>query len=120
MAKTKIAKEYKLYIFMMEITDRTIHASVLFNEVIHLMDISVTKQESRALELRLASQAVTLVYHKQSHSFLKALKGKAWIIEMCLAETKIFPNEHALDEYIKKNKIKNGPLFGMSYNNFFF
>lgn len=112
-------KEYKLHVLMMEITDRAIQQQILFSEVLHVSSNTNAQNEIRALEFNLKSLALTLIYQKKTHSFLRTLKDKTWDIELCLVDTKIFPSAPAMDKYIKNNKIKNGPLFKIVYNNFF-
>jgi hypothetical protein len=45
---------------------------------------------------------------------LKALDGKDWCLDVCLAERKEFKNKNLLEVYIKDNKIKNGPLLNFN------
>lgn len=115
-----MSKDFKLRIFMMEIQVKNNKTQAFLSETIHMLDKERFAFSNKQLEDKLKSLAITLVEHKKNHSFLRGINGVDWVLDMCLVETIIFKSEQTIDDYIKVNKIKNGPLFGMSYNNFFF
>lgn len=113
-------KQLTLRVFMMEVTERVNNTKSLFSETIHMLDKPEQHYDEYSLEFKLKTMAISLIHHKKNHSFLRTVQGIDWIVNMCLVDTKLFSNRELLDSYIKDNKIKNGPLFGTSYNNFVF
>jgi hypothetical protein len=109
-----MSKNNILNVFILEVYDRADKKKALFSETFYLCGSKETYEKDIYMIDRIKTSCLISFENKKSHSFLKALDGKDWCLDVCLAERKEFKNKNLLEVYIKDNKIKNGPLLNFN------